>query len=114
MTVIDEYFEHVEEPQRVALERIRAIVKDVAPEVEEVITYGMPGFKYKKKYLISFSAFKDHLSIFPGAEAIETYKDELSDFKLSKGTVQFTLENPIPDQLLKEIVQNGVDRINRS
>src|SRR5882672_11738724 len=100
MTVIDDYLNTISSPQKEELERIRAQVKQLAPEAEEVITYGMPGFKYKGKYLISFSAFKDHLSLFPGAGPIEELKDPLQAYTLSKGTIQFTLDHPLSDELL--------------
>lgn len=105
MTVIDNYLKDVPEPQKAALERVRKIVKQTVPEAEEVITYGVPGFKYKGKYLIAFASYKDHLSIFPGSAPIETMRSELANYKLSKGTVQFTLDNPMPETTLKEIIK---------
>ena len=104
MSVVDDYLKRFPEPQRAELERIRQIVKQVVPEAEEVISYGVPGFKYKGKYLITFAAFKDHLSVFPGSEAIAALKDRLEGYKTSKGTVQFTLDNPLPDPLVKDMV----------
>jgi uncharacterized protein YdhG (YjbR/CyaY superfamily) len=113
MTVIDEYLEKVDIPERVALERIRRIIYAAVPAyTEEVITYGMPGFTYKKKYLIAFAPFKDHLSIFPGSHAIEVLSDKLADFTVAKGTVQFTLENELPESLIIEILnvrKNDID-----
>lgn len=104
MSVIDEYLQNVAEPQKSELERVRKIIATTVTDAEEVITYGMPGFKYKGKYLISFSAFKDHMSIFPGSHAIEALQDKLGTYKQLKGTIQFTLDNPLPEALLKEIV----------
>lgn len=104
MSVIDDYFKQLEEPQKTELERIRRLVKEVVPDASEVITYGMPGFKYRGKYLISFAAFKNHLSLFPGAEVLEALSSELGDHASSKGTVKFTLEDTLPDELVKKIV----------
>jgi len=104
MSVIDDYLEKIGVPQKSELERIRKIVKQIVPEAEEVISYGMPAFKYKKKYLIGFAVFKDHLSLFPTPGPIGALKDKLSDFKLSKGTIQFTIEKPLTEQLIKEIL----------
>ena len=70
MSVVDDYLKNLPEPQKAELERIRKIVKQTVPEAEEVISYGVPGFKYKGKYLITFAAFKDHLSLFPGSAPI--------------------------------------------
>ena len=104
MSVIDEYLANFEAPQRAALERIRKIVHDVAPEAEEVITYGMPGFKYNGKYLIAFAPFKHHMSIFPASEPIEVLKDRLGRYQLSKGTIQFTLDNPVSKSIIRELI----------
>jgi uncharacterized protein YdhG (YjbR/CyaY superfamily) len=104
MTIIDEYLTSIDPPQRSELERIRRIVHDTLPEVEEIISYGMPGFKYKGKYLVGFNAFKDHLSLFPTAGPVEALKSKLGAFTLSKGTIQFTLERPLPEPLIKEIL----------
>jgi uncharacterized protein YdhG (YjbR/CyaY superfamily) len=112
MSVIDEYLEKVSAPQKAELERIRTIVKQTVPEAEEVISYGMPGFKYKKKYLVGFAAFQDHLSLFPTATPIEAIKEKLSGFQLSKGTIQFTIDNPIPEAIIQELVAVRIDAIN--
>lgn len=112
MSIIDDLLAPLEPTQRRELERIRGIVKQLCHDAEEVKTYGMPGFKYKGKYLLSFGAFKDHLSIFPGAEPIESLKEKLKAYEGSKGTIQFTLEEPIPDELVKEIVTLCMKRID--
>lgn len=104
MKAVDTYLANVLEPQKTELERIRVFINKVIPDVEEVITYGMPGFKYKKKYLIAYAPFKGHMSIFPGGEAVTAFATELAGFKTSKGTIQFTIEKPLPDDLLKKIV----------
>jgi uncharacterized protein YdhG (YjbR/CyaY superfamily) len=115
MSVIDKYLDKVDIPERVALERIRRIVHDTLPsDIEEVITYGMPGFKYKGKYLIAFAPFQDHMSIFPGAHPIEALSDSLKDFIVAKGTIQFTLKKELPEPLIKEIItvrKNDIDSV---
>lgn len=112
MSVIDDYLKDVEPAQKAALERVRVIVRQTVPDAEEVITYGMPGFKYKKKYLIAFAAFKDHLSVFPAAGPVEALRDELSGFEQTKGSVHFTVEHPVPDELIKELLTIRVNDIN--
>lgn len=111
MSVIDDLLQKVAEPQRAELQKIREFVHAQAPEAEEVMTYGMPGFKYQEKYLIAFAAFNDHLSIFPGADATTLFKSELSDYKTSKGTIQFTVDKPLPANLLQKIIAQCVERI---
>ena len=65
MNKIDEYLHNLAQPERNALECIRQIVREMVPNAEEVISYGIPGFKYNDKYLLGFAAFKNHLSLFP-------------------------------------------------
>ncbi len=104
MNQIDTYLAKLDPPQAAQLERIRKIVKKTIPEAEEAISYGMPAFKYKTKYLIGYAAFKNHMSIFPASNPVVAMKKKLTKFKLSKGTIQFTLDNPIPEAIIKELV----------
>lgn len=104
MKTVDEYLQKVTPAQRAEFERIRRIVKQLVPEVEEVISYGIPTFKYKGTYVLYFGAFKRHMSIFPGSALTESVKLELGAYKLAKGTVQFTEANPIPEPILKKII----------
>lgn len=113
MTVVDDYLKDVGKTQRTELERIRRIVKQILPEAEEVISYGMPGFKYKGKYLIGYNAFKDHLSLFPTSRPVEVLKDKLQGYKLSKGTIQFTPTNPIDESIIKELLLVRIADISR-
>jgi uncharacterized protein YdhG (YjbR/CyaY superfamily) len=103
--LVDAYLANVNTPERQALQRIREIVKSELPEAEEVITYAMPGFKYKKKYLLAYAPFKHHMSLFPGGEVLSGLGDELKEFAQAKGTLQFTLEKPLPESTVRAIVQ---------
>ena len=76
----------------------------VPAEAEEVISYGIPAFKYKK-VLIWYAAFAEHCSVFPTASVIEEFKDELKGYKVSKGTIQFPTAKPLSSTLLKRIVK---------
>lgn len=111
MSVIDDYLKNISQSEKEALNKVRSIVLKMVPDAEETIGYGMPVMKYNNKYLIGFAAFKDHMSLFPGSGPTEALKDKLTSYKLSKGTIQFTIENPIPDSLVKEIIQLCLDRI---
>jgi uncharacterized protein YdhG (YjbR/CyaY superfamily) len=114
MNKVDQHLARMNVTDRTALEHVRSAVKATAPEAEEVITYGMPGFTYKGKYLIAFEAFKDHLSIFPGSEAVEEFAMELKDYKKSKGTVQFSADKTLPQETLIAIIKHGVTRIDKA
>lgn len=106
MSVVDDYLARIDAPKRTALARIRKIVRRVVPEAEEVISYGMPAFKYKGKYLVGFNVFKDHMSLFPASGPIAALQSKLADFKLAKGTIQFTLEHQIPASTIEAIVRH--------
>jgi uncharacterized protein YdhG (YjbR/CyaY superfamily) len=113
MSVIDDYLDGFHGPEKIELEKIRSIVHATIPEVEEVMTYGMPGFKYKNKCLVAFSIFKDHMGLFPTSGPIDALKDKLVDFKTSKGGIQFTLQKPLPESLIKEILDARVAEISQ-
>jgi uncharacterized protein YdhG (YjbR/CyaY superfamily) len=113
MEAVDDYLSKVKEPEKLELERVRKVIKVAVPDATEAISYGMPAFKYKGKYLIAYAPFKDHLSIFPGSSAVDSFQGELKNYKTSKGTIQFTLDKPIPDKLIKEIVLARVAEINK-
>lgn len=109
---IDEYLSKVEPQQRAELERIRALVKQLVPSAEETMSYGMPTLKYKNRALVYFTASKKHMSFFPSSWAIEELKDKLTGYKTSEHVIQFTLENPLPDALIEELVLNHVRDID--
>jgi uncharacterized protein YdhG (YjbR/CyaY superfamily) len=102
---IDEYLARVPQPARSTLSKIRAVIRSVAPpEATEAISYGMPAFKYKGM-LVWFAAFSKHCSLFPTAAVIEAFKKDLKSFTISKGTIQFPLDKPLPAALVKKLVK---------
>jgi uncharacterized protein YdhG (YjbR/CyaY superfamily) len=112
MSSFDEYLATVPEPQRAELERIRQVVRGEVPDAEEATSYGLPAFKYKQRPLLGVRASKNHLSVFPfSPEAVEAARDELAGFDLSKGTVRFTPENPIPGAALKQLLDHRLREI---
>ncbi|HLN89640.1 MAG TPA: DUF1801 domain-containing protein [Candidatus Binatia bacterium] len=100
----DEYIASFPQNVQSALKQTRQAVKEAAPEAQEVISYSMPAFK-QKGILVWFAAFKNHIGFFPKVSAMEAFKDKLSDYQTSKGTIQFQLDKPIPVDLIKEIVK---------
>jgi uncharacterized protein YdhG (YjbR/CyaY superfamily) len=102
---VDEYLASIPEPARTTLKKVRAAIRSVAPpEATEVISYGIPTFKYKGM-LASFAAFWDHCSLFPGAGPTTEFKNELKNFQTSKGTIRFAPDKPPPVALLKKLVK---------
>ncbi|MDP9339127.1 MAG: DUF1801 domain-containing protein [Acidobacteriota bacterium] len=102
---IDEYLAGVPEPARSTLGKMRATIQSaLPPEAAETISYGIPAFKLKKT-LVYFAAFTNHCSFFPTAAVMEEFKDELQGFSISKGTVQFPTDKPMPAALVKKMVK---------
>jgi uncharacterized protein YdhG (YjbR/CyaY superfamily) len=102
---IDEYLAFQPEKVMEALENLRQIIRETAPEAEEVISYGIPAYKYQGM-LVYFAAYKKHCSLFAGNGALtEQMQEQLKAYKTSKGTIQFTVEKPLPDELVREIVK---------
>lgn len=108
---VDEYLAGVPEPARGTLKKIQAAIRAAAPKgTTEAISYRMPSFKYKKP-LMWFGAFSDHCSLFPTHAVIEACKKELKGYQTSKGTVRFSLDKPLPDALVKKLVQARLAKI---
>ena len=104
---IDEYIVSFPLETREILEKIRMTIKDAAPDAMEVISYQMPAYKLKG-ILVYFAAFKNHISFFPTASAVEVFKAELTEYKFSKGTIQFAKGQPIPYDLIGKMVKYRV------
>ena len=91
---------------------MRAVVEAVAPEAEEGVSYGMPAFLYAGRPLLGFRAAKRHLSVFPfSPAAIEAVKDRLAGFDLSKGTIRFSPDSPLPEDVLADVVRARKEEI---
>jgi uncharacterized protein YdhG (YjbR/CyaY superfamily) len=103
---VDAYLANVPEPARTTLEKVRAIIRSAVPKgATEGLSYGMPAFRYKGA-LVGYAAFRDHCSFFPmQASLIDQMKDELKNYRTSKGTLQFPQDKPLPAPLLKKMVK---------
>lgn len=104
---VAEYLRAVPPKQRAALQQLRKTIKAAAPGAEEVISYGMPGYKYRGRALVYFAAFKNHMSFFPASnKVIAAHRDLLEGYGSSgKGTIQFTVDQPLPATLVKKMVK---------
>lgn len=103
---VDEYLAALPAEQRAALERMRATIRRVAPHATEGIAYQMPAFYSGDRFLVSYAAFKKHLSLFPGSGTVmDEFGEELSAHRTGKGTLQFTVEQPLSDELLEQLVR---------
>lgn len=101
---IDDYIAAFPNDIRQILKKIRATVRKAAPRAEERISYRIPCFALHGN-LVYFAAFKRHIGFFPTASGIANFKQELSSYKCSRGTVQFPFDKPIPYGLIGKIVR---------
>jgi uncharacterized protein YdhG (YjbR/CyaY superfamily) len=113
MATVQDYLASLDAPSRAAFERVRKIAVKVVPEADEGVSYGMAALMYKRKPMLGFRAAKGHLSIFPfSPEAIDAVRERLAGFEVSKGTVRFTVDSPLPDDVVTDIVKHRRDQIN--
>ncbi|GAA1933572.1 hypothetical protein GCM10009689_11440 [Brevibacterium antiquum] len=101
---VDDYLDGVDPAFRTELQRIRALVTELVPSVEESMSYRMPTLKYKDRALVYFTASKKHMSLFPSSWAIEEFNDRLEDYKTTVHAIQFTLDKPLPADLIEDLV----------
>jgi uncharacterized protein YdhG (YjbR/CyaY superfamily) len=106
---VNEYLAAVPEPARSSLKKVRTAIRSAAPaEATEVISYGMPMFKYQGM-LIGYAAYRNHCSLFLATSSLlNMFKDELSRYQTSKGTIRFPTDQPLPASLVKKIVKARV------
>jgi uncharacterized protein YdhG (YjbR/CyaY superfamily) len=109
---VDDYLSGLDEASRAAFEHVRNLVTALVPEVEEGTSYGMAALKYRHKPLLGFRAGKQHLSIFPfSSDVVEAVRDQLKAFELSKGTIRFSVDRPLPDDVVREVVRRRIAEI---
>jgi uncharacterized protein YdhG (YjbR/CyaY superfamily) len=104
---IDAYIKTFPSETRQLLQQLRLTISKAAPKAEEIISYNMPAYKYKGQ-LVYFAGYKNHIGFYPTGSGIEFFKDQLTAFKTSKGTVQFPLDKALPVSLITRIVKHRV------
>lgn len=105
MGTVDDYFGTLDAETRAAFERIRNLAVEIVPQTDQGTSYGMAALKHKDKGLLGFAAAKRHLSVFPfSSRVVDEVRDRLSGFDLSKGTIRFTVEKPLPDDVVRDVV----------
>jgi len=105
-TSVDAYMAGLPEHMRAALEDVRATIRAAAPAATELIAYDMPAYKANGKFLVSFSAFKNHCSLFPASDAVmAVHGDALRRYLSGKATLRFDPAKPIPSDLVTDIVR---------
>ncbi|MBK8944432.1 MAG: DUF1801 domain-containing protein [Ignavibacteriae bacterium] len=105
---IDEYILTFPDEVQEKLTELRKTIIESAPESIEKISYQMPTF-YLSGNLVHFAGYKKHIGFYPTPTGIEQFKDELKNFKTSKGAVQFPIDETLPVKLISKIVKFRVN-----
>ena len=103
-STVREYIADQPPAARKMISKLRSLVKAHAPQAEEGISYGMVGYKWNG-VLLYIGAFREHCSLFALPGAMLHFKEELKDYKTSKGTLQFPLDEPLPEKLIARIIK---------
>jgi uncharacterized protein YdhG (YjbR/CyaY superfamily) len=106
---IDAYIDEFEGETRAKLEEMRGIIRDVAPDATETIAYAIPTFDLNGKHLVHFAGFSKHIGFYSVPSAMEAFKDDLAPYRAGKGSAQFPLDKPLPEDLIRRIVAFRVD-----
>jgi uncharacterized protein YdhG (YjbR/CyaY superfamily) len=103
---VENYYAHLPEPTKSTLQKVRAAILSACPkDTSETISYGIPTFKHNTG-IVAIAAFKDHCSLFPMSYfVIDKFRAELARFEVSKGTIRFPTDKPLPASLLRKIVK---------
>ena len=110
---VDEYINQFPQDVKERLLSIRRLIRQLAPEAKEKMGYGVPAF-YLSEPLVYYAAFQKHIGLYPTSNGIEAFKDRLSRYKTSKGTIQFPHDQPLPLDLVSDIVQHRLGQIQKN
>ena len=103
---VDAYLDALPQEQRAALQRLRERIRGLVPEAEETISYGMPAFRHRGSFFVSYAGWKRHCSLYPMTDSFRArHGAELEGFGGTKGSVHFTPERPLPDEVLDELLR---------
>ncbi len=108
---VDEYIAGFAPATQKALKQVRATIRATAPAAEEGISYGMPAYKHNG-VLVYFGGFTNHIGFYPTPSGVEEFKDKLAKYKGAKGSVQFPLDQPMPLDLIADIVKFRLKKNN--
>ena len=112
---IDRYLLQLEEPQRTTLQQLREAILRTVPDAEECISYGLPAFRVNGKVIAGFAALKNHLSYLPhSGSVLDELGGQLAGYTMTKGSLHFPADEPLPDRLVQELVTVRLRQIRPS
>ena len=113
ITNFSDYLADQPEKTREALVELRNLILEAAPQAIEIMNYNIPAFALveggKRDQQIMIAGYKKHVGLYPHPTVIERFADDLSDYKFSKGSIQFPLDQPLPEELIKAMVKYRIE-----
>jgi uncharacterized protein YdhG (YjbR/CyaY superfamily) len=102
---VDAYLAALDEPKRSSLEQLRRTIREVLPQAQEGMSYGLPAFRVDGKVIVGFAAFKNHLSYLPhSGSVLPALERELGDYRQTKGSLHFPIDAPLAPELVRLLV----------
>lgn len=109
---IDEYIAEFPAETQAVLQEVRAIVREMAPDATETMSYAIPTFDLNGRHLVHFAGYRNHIGFYPTSSGISAFQGELAPYKCAKGSVQFPLGEPLPTELIRRMVAFRVEEEN--
>lgn len=111
MSDVDDYLAGFTGEVRARLDRMRVLVGEAAPEAVEGLSYGLVGYKLRGRPLVYFGGFAKHIGFYATPNGHEAFADDFAGYKQGKGSVQFPLAQPLPEDLVRRVVAYRVEQI---
>ncbi len=108
---IDDYIDNYPPEIQERLKKMRRLTKEIVPDAEEKISWGMPSFM-KNGYVLQFAVQKKHIGLYPGPEAVEAFREKLAGYKTTMGGIQLPFDKPVPYELIGEIIRFNSEKNN--
>ncbi|MBI4911726.1 MAG: DUF1801 domain-containing protein [Acidobacteria bacterium] len=112
---VDEYISNLPPETQKALEKLRLCIWCAAPNVSELMNYKIPAFALvkdgKRDQQIMIAGFSKHVGFYPSPSVIDAFSDRLAEYKFAKGSIQFPLNKPIPEELVVEMVKYRLSQL---
>ena len=102
---VDSYIAHFPEDVQKVLQELRKTIGELLPEAEEAISYQIPAFRQNDSYIVYFGGFKKHIAVYPAPVEHPEMKNELAPYASGRGTVKFSLDEPLPHDVIRRIVE---------
>jgi uncharacterized protein YdhG (YjbR/CyaY superfamily) len=112
MNDVEKYISGFSGEVKLRMKNVRGVVLKCAPGSVEEMAYGMPGYKLNGKPLVYFGAFKNHIGFYATPSGHKKFEKELDGYKQGKGSVQFPLDESLPIELIKKLVEFRVKENN--